>query len=135
MKNVGEALQHVHIKGYLHNDLKVNNVVLEDKSRHVNPVIIDFGKSTKINAPTKKKSMTKADQKLYWQSFPHIAPEIVNGTRTQTIASDVYSFAKLVQFLCDKETLQNLGAEAEILKNLPLFEDPEARPQLNALLN
>ena len=134
VKHVGEALQHVHTKGYLHNDLKANNVVLEDKSRHFNPVIIDFGKSTKIDAPMKKKSMTKAEQKLYQQSLPHIAPEIVNGTRTQTIASDVYSFAKLVQFLCDKEAL-NLGAESEILKNLALSEDPEARPQLSALLN
>ena len=66
--------------------------------------------------------------------FPHIAPQIVNRTRTQTIASDVYSFAKLVQFLCNKEAL-NLGAESEILKNLALSEDPEATPQLSALLN
>lgn len=83
----------------------------------------------------KKKSMTKSEQKIYRQSFPHIAPEIINGTRTQTIASDVYSFAKLVQFLCDKEAVKNLGAEREILKNLALSEDPEARPQLKALLN
>ena len=98
-------------------------------------MIIDFGKSTKIDVPSKKKSMTKAKQKLYSQSFPHIAPEIINGTRTQAIVSDVYSFAKLVQFLCDKEALKNLGAEAETLKNLALSEDPEARPQLDALLN
>lgn len=134
VKHVGEALQHVHTRGYLHNDLKANNVVLEDKSRHFNPVIIDFGKSTKIDAPVKKKSMTKAEQKIYRQSFPHIAPEIINGTSTQTIASDVYSFAKLVQFLCDKEAL-NLGAESQIVKNLALSEDPEARPKLSAFLN
>lgn len=135
VNHVCEALQHVHTKGYLHNDLKANNVVLEGKSRHFNPVIIDFGKSTKIDSPMKKKSMTKSEQKIYRQSFPHIAPEIINGTRTQTIASDVYSFAKLVQFLCDKEAVKNLGAEREILKNLALSEDPEARPQLKALLN
>ena len=73
----------------------------------------------------KKKSMTKPKQKIYWQSYPHIAPEIVNGTRTPTIASDVYSFAKLIQFLCDKEVL-NLGAERQILKNLALSEVREA---------
>lgn len=82
VNHVCEALQHVHTKGYLHNDLKANNVVLEDKSRHFNPVIIDFGKSTKIDSPMKKKSMTKSEQKIRWQSFPHIAPEIINGTRT-----------------------------------------------------
>lgn len=134
VKHVGEALQHVHTRGYLPDNLKANNVVLEDKSRHFNPVIIDFGKSTKIDAPVKKKSMTKAEHKIYRQSFPHIAPEIINGTSTQTIASDVYSFAKLVQFLCDKEAL-NLGAESQIVKNLALSEDPEARPKLSAFLN
>ena len=71
---------------------------------------------------------------IYRQSFPHIAPEIINGTRTQTIASDVHSFAKLVQFLCNKEA-SNLRAESEIMKNLALSEDPEARPKLSGLLN
>ena len=134
MKHVGEALQHVHTKGYLHKDLKANNVVLKDKSCHFNPVIIDFGKSTQIDVPMKKKSRTKAKQKIYKQSFPHIVPEIINRIRTQTIASHVYLFAKLVQILCNKEAL-HWGAEPEILKNLALSEDPEARPQLSALLN
>jgi len=43
--------------------MKADSVVLEDKSRLFNSVIIDFGKSTKIDTPTKKKSMTKAEQK------------------------------------------------------------------------
>ena len=123
MKHVGEALEQVHTKGYLHNNLKANNVVLEE-SRHFNSVITDFRKSTKIDTPMKKKSTTKADQKIYRQSFPCIAPEIINGTRTQTISSNVYSFIKLVQFLCDNKAL-NLRAEPEILKNLTVSEGPE----------
>ena len=132
---VGEALQHIHFKGYLHNDLKANNVVLEDRSHLYNPVNIDFGKSTKINDPKKKKKkcMSKAEQRVYRQIYPHIAPEIVSGSRNASIASDVYSFAKLIQFLCDKDVL-NVGAERQILKNLALSEDPDVRPHLNALI-
>ena len=44
VKHIGDALQPVHTKGYLNNDKKVNNVVLEDKSRHFKPMIIDFRK-------------------------------------------------------------------------------------------
>ena len=45
-RKICSALGHVHLKGYLHNDLKANNVVLERASASA-PAIIDFGKSTK----------------------------------------------------------------------------------------
>ena len=44
------ALKYVHLAGYLHNDIKANNVVLEKSSRASDkylPVLIDFGKSSK----------------------------------------------------------------------------------------
>ena len=46
LKQIGEIVLFLHTKGYLHNDLKGNNVVL-DGANH-NPIIIDFGKSRKI---------------------------------------------------------------------------------------
>ena len=46
MRKTCEALLHLHKNGYLHNDLKGNNVVLECKVD--TPVIIDFGKSCQI---------------------------------------------------------------------------------------
>lgn len=69
----------MHFKGYLHNNLKMNNVALEDKFQLFNPIVIDFGKSTKIEGPMKK-SMRKASRKS----------EIVNGTKAQSTASNVY---------------------------------------------
>jgi len=73
-----DTLQPVHTKGYLHNNLKVNNVVLEDKSHHLKTGIIEFKKSTKIDVPMKKKTIRKDRQKIYCQSFAHITPEIIN---------------------------------------------------------
>lgn len=47
------ALIHVHSRGYLHNDNKASNIVLEKSpaaSGKYSPVLIDFGKSTKVSA-------------------------------------------------------------------------------------
>ena len=129
INQVIEALRHIHDKGFLHNDLKANNVVLEKTEDGYNAVVIDFGKSRKIDAPKKRKNLSKAKQKVYQQSYPHIAPEIVSGTGDQTTASDVYSLAQMVNFICDKTGLV-LSAEFVILKNLALSSEPEARPKL-----
>ena len=129
LDNVAEALQHIHCKGYLHNDLKVNNVVLERRyGRQYNAVIIDFGKSTTIDS-LEPKTLSKSEQKIYRQSYPHIAPEIICGQATASTASDVYSSGRLMGFLCQKADL-NLGAKRSLLKNLALSENAVSRPQL-----
>ena len=45
------ALKHVHSKGFLHNDIKANNVVLERRtdSNRCTPILIDFEKSRKAS--------------------------------------------------------------------------------------
>ena len=129
INRVTEALHHIHGKGFLHNDLKANNVVLEKREDGYNAVIIDFGKSSKIDEPKKRKKLSRADQKAFSQSYPHIAPEIVSGTRSQTVASDVYSLAQMIQVVCKKSGLV-LSAEFVILVNLALSEDTDARPNL-----
>ena len=130
LDNVAEALHHIHCKGYLHNDLKANNVVLERRyGMQFNAVIIDFGKSTKIDSPAPKKTLSKSEQKMYRQSCPHIASEIVSGQATASTASDVYSFGKFIEFVCQKADL-NLGTKRSLLKNLALSENAVSRPQL-----
>ena len=46
--NIARALQHVHKVGFVHNDIKADNVVLKRVDATLtrcNPVLIDFGKS------------------------------------------------------------------------------------------
>ena len=45
LREVAEALEHVHGCGFIHNDVKSNNVVVEQREGRPSPVIIDFGKS------------------------------------------------------------------------------------------
>ena len=43
-EDICSALEYIHRKGFLHNDLKSNNVLLEPKKNGFGAMIIDFGK-------------------------------------------------------------------------------------------
>lgn len=96
IKGVAATLHHIHQKGYLHNDLKGNNVVIEKSTQNgtFRPIVIDFGKSVKIKDARLKKP--KVNIERAGRRFPHIAPEVLRGSK-QTPASDVYAFGKLIQ--------------------------------------
>ena len=132
---VGRALQFNHSKGVLHNDLKGDNVLLERREKHYNPVVIDFAKSTFIDeTPERKMCMSTKEQKECIKKYPHAAPEIVSGRAFYSIASDTYSFAKLIDFLCDKAGL-NLGSAKRVLaKHCALGANPAERPPINELI-
>ena len=100
-----KGLMHMHNNNILHNDLKTNNVAVEIVNDQPCAVIIDFGKSCYVgNARVKRIPIQERDD--YRKRYPHIAPEIVNMTRSQSFASDVYSYGVLLQnmnYLCDKK--------------------------------
>ena len=132
---VGRALQFIHSKGVLHNDLKGDNILLERRENYYNPVVIDFGKSTFIGEThERKRVMSTKEQKEYMEKYPHVAPEIVSGSGFYSIASDTYSFAKLIDFLCDKAGL-NLGSAKRVLaKHCALGANPAERPAIEELI-
>ena len=132
---VGRALQFIHAKGVLHNDLKGDNILLERRKNYYNPVIIDFGKSTFIGVThEQKRLMSTKEQKEYMKKYPHVAPEIVSGRASYSIASDTYSFAKVIDFLCDKAGL-NLGSAKRVLaKHCALGANPAERPPIKELI-
>lgn len=82
----------VHNKGYLHKDIKGNNIVLHGKE--CRPVLIDFANSRK-NAKVRLTKL-KLNIKEATERFPHIVPELHRGDQ-QSTASDVYLFGALVR--------------------------------------
>ena len=130
IKKVASALKHVHEAGFLHNDVKSNNVVLDEDGGAYNPVLIDFGKSLPLTGLKGPKIMSKERQQAYAKKYPHIAPEIVCGRKGQSIQSDIFSFAKMTQGIFDKA---KLGTLPEVL-NRGLNIDPDSRPQLQQIL-
>ena len=127
LKGTCEALLYVHSQGYLHNDLKGNNVVLEGTDHR--PVLIDFGKSRKIKKARLLKP--KPDPTEASRRYPHIAPELHRGER-QTTSSDVYSFGVLVSRVL-KDGKFHIPALKKIVKNC-LITNPGKRPKLDEVL-
>lgn len=97
--DVTDALAHIHSKGFLHCDLKSNNVLVADKHGQ----IIDFGKACDSAFPPGKK---------YTFHYAHIAPEVLNGTHCSK-ASDVYSLSKILHEVATKQEIPGLVANAQ----------------------
>ena len=123
------ALARIHEKGFLHNDLKSNNVVLDDRDGVYNPVIIDFGKSVPISGARGPKTLSAERQTQYAREFPHIAPEIVGGVKGQSTASDVFSLAKIGETIFRKAELGRLP----LILVKALNTDPTKRPGLDKI--
>lgn len=87
LKQTGRILLFLHSNGYLHNDLKGNNVVLDGVN--LDAILIDFGKSKQISKT--KLLKPKVHVKEVSQRYPHIVPELHCGGK-QSTSSDVYSF-------------------------------------------
>lgn len=127
LKKTCEVILYVHQKGYLHNDLKGNNVVL-DGTNH-NPVLIDFGKSKRTASA--KLLKPKLNIKSATRKYPHIAPELHRGDK-QTEASDTYSFGVLVSRVLEvgKFDIPTLN---KIVKKC-CSSNPQKRPKLREVL-
>lgn len=95
IKQIAEVINHVHNCGYIHNDIKTNNVVIYENSNNFIPVLIDFGKACRRDFGAKKNLGTE-EQKMYHCKYKHIAPEVINGSHKQSTYSDIYSFGYLV---------------------------------------
>ncbi|XP_068690623.1 fibroblast growth factor receptor 2-like [Montipora foliosa] len=120
---ISSTLRYVHSKGYLHNDIKGNNVVLErTSSLEYNPILIDFGKSTKLGSLQcrQKQNATGSFGKSY------LAPE-VRRERLYSVASDIFSLARMpkvvssligfypkVRALVKEATEENLSARQKV---------------------
>ena len=114
--DVGDALHYIHEKGYLHCDLKSNNVLVCNQKGY----LIDFGKVCHVKNPRIKK---------YKTTYPHIAPEVLNG-KPVSKASDVFSLGKIITIIGEQignQELLSLGDKS----SSPL---PHSRPSLLGIL-
>ena len=92
-----DALSNIHVSTYIHNDLKCNNVIVEEDRT---AVIIDYSKSKLfVNYTVKKKRKISEETKEYREKYPWVAPEIVYGTGKPSFASDVYSLGYLILYI------------------------------------
>ncbi|XP_076069909.1 uncharacterized protein LOC143041763 [Oratosquilla oratoria] len=93
---VAESVRLIHQRGWTHNDIKLDNIVVERNHDLWNPTLIDFGSAVRIGKAVYSKNRTGHI------TFPHIAPELFKGRGTSS-GSDVYSIGYLLASLVAQE--------------------------------
>ena len=114
--DIVDALHHLHQTGFLHCDLKANNVLVFKKKGY----LFDFGKVKKI---------TNKSTKKYTQFYQHIAPEVLGGSPASP-ASDMFSMGKILLSLGDKLKNDHLLSIGKLLSD----SEPVKRPTITELL-
>lgn len=114
---LAEVLQYLHDEvQILHNDLKCNNVVICDSVKHsptvdeavcgIQIMLIDFGKATGIHNG-KIFRLTDAEKFQYIKYYPHIAPEVIQGSSRQSKLTDIYSLGVIFHKIFDHGIVKN----------------------------
>ena len=123
-KKICFALSQVHLKGYLHNDMKANNVVVERAraSDEFNPVVIDFGKSvmaSSVQAYGKVNDLERSTKH-------YLSPEVRIECR-YSIASDIYSLGRMLKAI---SCMVGFYQRVRTLVKEATKERPSERPSL-----
>lgn len=94
--DLADGIQYVHNLNLVHRDLKTDNVVFyKYTSNMVRPVIIDFGKCHQITLY----QLTEDEQMKYRKKYPHIAPDLINGSTIPTPLTDIYSYGRIMKYI------------------------------------
>ncbi len=114
--DVSKGLQFIHSSGFLHNDIKLDNIVLGSSiTKPIRAYIIDFGKACMIGNG-KHYSLSSKEVALYKKEHSHITPDLRNGLIAQCEATDIFSLGRVIRKVnrttLHLEKLAALGREA-----------------------
>ena len=129
-KQIVDAIHFVHESGWLHNDIKENNVLMHRASKKWKPIVIDFGKC-RLSSNPKRYDLSDVQKALYRRKHSWIAPELIQGTHSQSPASDVYSLGVLLQNMLSKFVQQSYCLESLATRCLARY--PDSRITLSKL--
>ena len=103
-----EAIAYLHNeKKILHNDIKVNNILITSSQNDVHIVLIDFGKATYMEH-ARRYSLSEFERREHVRNFPHIAPEIIKGETRQSAQGDMFSIGLVMYKLIDSNCFKGL---------------------------
>ena len=89
IRQLAQAIAYLHDTGFIHRDIKGDNVLVSLLNNEHWAVLIDFEKCIHLSAAGNYvKCLTPLEQKKYHQKHHHIAPEIVSGGSPPSFASD-----------------------------------------------
>lgn len=85
-RKVLNAISYSHSKGFLHCDIKPNNIIVDSKGT---PKVIDFGIASKYGSFVSGKNQTTFFQNAFTPNYA--SPEQIKGEKNLSEATDVYS--------------------------------------------
>ena len=94
-RRILSAISDMHDLQILHNDIKSNNIIIQ---RNQNPMIIDFGKATAIQCPSRY-TLSDSQKQRYKKRYSHLAPDLIDGTCSQSIYTDIYSVGNVFRHI------------------------------------
>ena len=133
-ENICKGLDHIHQCGYLHGDIKSNNILIIKYDSNILPKIIDFGKSCMINSPSYS-CVTVKSEKDYENAkfkYPHMAKELFFG-KPRSIKTDIYAYGMLLKEILN--ALNKNNTDFKVLLEQALSDLPENRPALTCIKN
>ena len=126
---LAQAISYMHSRGFIHRDIKLDNVLVSFWNNKYRAVLVDFGKCITTGAGSVK-HLSHEEQEEYRRKHAHIAPEIVSGVSKPSAASDVFSFGRIASVIGKKvesDVLKSVGNKCTCLI-------PNERPHLNDII-
>lgn len=128
---VATAVAYMHEKGYLHNDIKGNNIVLDGRqTEEVQARLTDFGKACH-HTKGKWYHLTEEQQQEYKANHPQIAPDLRDGRVAQNAKTDVFALGRLIVKMCK---MYSMGRELHKVASCCLADASQDRPKLKEVI-
>lgn len=106
---MASAVQYIHAKEILHNDIKSDNIILECRqSDSFHSILIDFGKGCFIT-DARMYNLTEDQKQIYVNEHPQVAPEIHEGQAKQSVHSDMYSLGRVINQVNEKNCVHTVN--------------------------
>ena len=129
---VCKGLQYIHGQGFLHNDIKLDNVVLgTNRTGELKPYIIDFGKACQINCG-KRYVLDDRERERFKVENTHIAPDLRDGLVPQSITTDTYSYGRILK-RCNSVVIRSIKLKG--FSRIVLSYHSKDRPHLDSILS
>ena len=97
--DIAEGMKSLHDAGFLINDLKCDNVLLQQINNSTHAKIIDFGHASRQNQPSSVYVLSQEEKKRYVNEglYRHVAPEVALDGEGPTVRSDVFQMGQILK--------------------------------------
>ncbi|XP_071798742.1 uncharacterized protein [Asterias amurensis] len=125
--NVVDGIKHMHSEGLLHNDIKMDNILMSNDTptHRWRAYVIDVGMATTTINP-RNYVLTSEEKEKYRRFHGHIAPEMVDNAEHQSIQSDIFQLGFVLNSIGQFGAVPFLEQLGDQCKS----RDPSERPEM-----